>query len=249
MAADARDALGVRKIQPAYRQVAEQLRDLILVGELGPGARLPNETEMSNMFAVSRSTVREALRVLSSQNLVVTRRGVGGGTFIAHPDPEHISDFLETSLGLLSRAEEVTVGELIELRGFLEAPAAELAATRRTDEDLEVLRETLEQERNRAEGDTFEQHRAFHQTILEASGNALLEIVTRPIFTTLRTRFLRGEAPPTFWKQVTDEHTAIFECIEAGDGAGARAQMQAHLAALAETYVRIDRRGKDGAEA
>jgi GntR family transcriptional repressor for pyruvate dehydrogenase complex len=235
--------LGVRRIEPAYRQVAEQLRALVVGGDLGPGARLPNETELSTMFGVSRSTVREALRVLSSQNLIVTSRGVGGGTYVARPQAEHISDFLETSLGLLSASEQVEVHELLELRLALEVPAAGMAAQRRTAADLEVLREALEVDRSEDRGaQHYEEHRAFHQTILEASGNTLLEVVTRPIFTTLRTRFFREAAPRPFWDQVASDHEAIFAAIEAEDAHAAEAAMRAHLDALAGTYERIDRR-------
>lgn len=240
------DSLSVRKIQPAYRQVAEQLRQLTLGGSFEPGARLPNEAEMSAMFGVSRSTVREALRVLSSQNLVVSRRGVGGGTFVARPDAEHIAEYLESSIGLLFGADEVSVSELIDVRSCLEARAAELAAVRRTESDIEVLRETLEMERTSADVAVFEERRAFHQTVLEASGNSLLEIMARPIFSTLRTRFLRSQAEPSFWARVTAEHEAIFRHIENRDAQGARVEMENHLAALASTYCQIDRMSQAG---
>lgn len=234
--------LGVRKIMPAYRQVSDQLRQKILTGDLQPGARLPNETEMSTLFGVSRSTVREALRELSSQTLVTTKRGVGGGTFVATPDPAHVAQYLEASLGLMSASEDVTVDELLEFRHLLEVPAAGLAAERRTDEDLEVLAEVLEVEAARTPAETlFEGHRAFHQTLLEASGNGLLDMVTRPIFSTLRTRFLREEAPGAFWEEVADDHVRIFEAVKRGDGDAARVEMRRHLDALAQTYESIDR--------
>lgn len=235
--------LGVRKIQPAYRQVSDQLRAKILSGELQPGSRLPNETDMSTLFGVSRSTVREALRELSSQTLVATKRGVGGGTFVSSPEPSQVTQYLEASLGLMSASEDVTVAELLEFRGMLEVPAAGLAALRRTEDDVKVLQEVVEVEAERtAAGTLFEGHRAFHQTLLEASGNGLLEMVARPIFTTLRTRFLRDEAPESFWDQVTADHVRIYECVATGDDEGARREMQRHLDALAKTYERIDRR-------
>lgn len=234
--------LGVRKILPAYRQISDQLRSKILSGELQPGARLPNETEMSSLFGVSRSTVREALRELSSQTLLTTKRGVGGGTFVVSPEPSQVAQFLEASLGLMSASEDVTVAELLEFRGMLEVPAARLAAERHTDEDLEVLEEVLEVEAERTPADTlFEGHRAFHQTVLEASGNALLEMVARPIFTILRTRFLRDEAPASFWNSVADDHVQIYRCIADKDVEGAEKAMRDHLAALAGTYEAIDR--------
>ena len=237
----ARAGLAVRQIAPAYRQVADQLRALILEGELSPGARLPNEPELSAMFGVSRSTVREALRALSSQNLITTTRGVAGGSVVAHPEPGHISDFLETSIGLLSGNRRVTVAELLEIRHLLEVPAARLAAARRSDEDVETLRATIDEERNSTvRAESFEGRRAFHTTILNASGNGLLEIVTRPIFQVIATRFRRDAAPPDFWTAVHDDHERILEFIAQGDTDGAAQSMAEHLSHLATTYERID---------
>ncbi len=64
---------------PAYAVLAEHLRNRILSGELQPGARLPGEAELTAEFGVGRSTIREALRSLASQNLITTTRGVTGG--------------------------------------------------------------------------------------------------------------------------------------------------------------------------
>ncbi len=91
--------LTVRRIRPAYEQVADQLRELVLSGKLGPGDRLPVEGSLSAEFGVSRSTVREAIRLLSSQSLVHTTRGPTGGTFVSEADPESIRQYLYTSIG------------------------------------------------------------------------------------------------------------------------------------------------------
>lgn len=235
----------VQRVQTAYRQVADQLRAQILSGELSPGSRLPSETELSTMFGVSRSTIREGLRVLSSQDLVSTSRGVGGGSFVSRPEPHDIAAYLEASLELLSTGEAVTVAELLEYRRILEVPATGLAAQRRSDDDLDLLREVLEQEPEL--GPTmwaYETHRAFHQTLLDACGNALLEMTARPIFTTLRTRFLRRSAPLGFAERVHAEHVEIFRAVEVGDAAAAQDSMRTHLDALAETYGAIDRRAR-----
>ena len=82
---------------PAYQVLADALRAKILAGELEPGRKLPIEPELSAQYGVSRSTVREALRVLASQNLIATTRGVSGGSFVAPPNPEQISGYLEAS--------------------------------------------------------------------------------------------------------------------------------------------------------
>jgi DNA-binding FadR family transcriptional regulator len=68
---------------PAYQLLADDLRTRITSGRLRPGQRLPTEPELCAEAGVSRSTVREALRLLSSQHLIVTTRGVTGGSFVA----------------------------------------------------------------------------------------------------------------------------------------------------------------------
>src|SRR5690606_27188041 len=74
--------LPVSSVRTAYQQVAEQLRELILTGALSAGDRLPPEAELAATFGVSRSTVREALRVFASRDLIRTARGTTCGTFV-----------------------------------------------------------------------------------------------------------------------------------------------------------------------
>ncbi|MCY3561208.1 MAG: GntR family transcriptional regulator, partial [bacterium] len=135
--------LPISPVLPAYEQVAIQLQELIIKGTLTVGERLPAEGEMAAQFGVSRSTIREALRGLSSQRLVYTKRGVSGGTFVAEPSSEHVHTYLETTIGLLSGADVVSVDEILEARELFEVPAARLAAVRRSEDDLSRLRATL----------------------------------------------------------------------------------------------------------
>lgn len=232
---------------PAYQELADTLRDRILAGELGPGDRLPVEPELSAEYGVSRSTVREALRVLASQNLVTTTRGVAGGSFVAHPQPEQISDYLEASLGLLALSAGLTVDALLEARDLLEVPAAGLAASRRTAEQVEELRDTLFDPRTVGPASLFSHNRTFHAVLLRASGNPLVEVLARPVFRVLNERFLRERAPARFWSRVDRDHREIFAAIEARDAEAARDATHRHLLALRSTYVRIDRaRRRDG---
>src|SRR5215212_11970491 len=123
--------------------LADALRARILTRELRPGQRLPIEPDLADEYDVSRSTVREALRVLASQGLVSTTRGMQGGSFISCPEPGQISEYLHASLGLLAESRNVGVEAMLEAREFLEVPAAGVAAVRRTEVQLEALRATL----------------------------------------------------------------------------------------------------------
>ena len=230
-------ALPVTRLRPAYQQVADQLRELILDGSLAPGDRLPPESEIGGNFGVSRSTVREALRVLASQGLVKTSRGTTGGTFVSHIDPGQISDYLEASIGLMSGSAALPLSAILEARELLEVPATALAALRREQHHLDALHAAMEREkRSRGRSMKFHEHRNFHDIIMQSTGNGLLSMMTEPMFHVLRTRFLKPDAEPEFWTRVDEEHQAIIERIEAGDGPGASEAMRAHLTGIRGAY-------------
>ncbi|WP_160146904.1 FadR/GntR family transcriptional regulator [Thermomonospora echinospora] len=231
--------LPVTRLRPAYQQVADQLRELILDGSLAPGDRLPPENEIGGNFGVSRSTVREALRVLASQGLVKTSRGTTGGTFVSQADPDQISDYLEASIGLMSGSEALPLAAILEARELLEVPATALAAQRREQHHLDALRAAMDREkRSRDRGVKFREHRHFHDVIMQATGNGLLAMMTEPVFHVLRTRFLKPgpAAHEGFWSMVDQEHEEITERIAAGDSEGAREAMRNHLINIRGAY-------------
>lgn len=234
---EAAPALPVSRLRPAYQQVADQLRDLILDGSLAPGDRLPPEGEIGGNFGVSRSTVREALRVLASQGLVKTVRGTTGGTFVSRIEPDQISDFLEAGIGLMSGSAALPLSAILEAREMLEVPATAVAAERREQRHLDALRAATEREkRSRGRSTKFQEHRHFHGIIMEATGNGLLTMMTQPVFHVLRTRFLNTDSPAGFWAQVDDQHEHIIALLEEGDGEAASAAMRDHLRHIRGAY-------------
>lgn len=228
------------RIQPAYAQVASQLRDLIVTGQIRTGDHLPNEAELATIFGVSRSTVREALRSLAAQSLVYTSRGVTGGTFVAELDAETVSEYLRTSLGLMSGSAGVTVAELLETRAALEVPATRLAAIRRTDSAISEMEQNLSISNVEDEAVRYVKNSRFHELIMEASGNRLLGLVASPVFDVLKSRFRRDDVEKSYWSSVDKDHREILSHIEAGDPDGAEAAMRAHLRRLESTYESID---------
>ena len=231
-----------RHTVPAYMELAEALRHQILSGELREGDRLPVEPELSTTYGVSRSTVREALRVLSSQYLVTTTRGVSGGSFVVHPNVSQLSGMLEAGLGLLAMSRGVSAADLLEARDLVEVPAAGLAAERADEEQLRELEETL---LDPADGDLDAMqdcNRRFHSLLVAAAGNPMLDMVARPLFGVLGKRFARGEAPGQFWDDVVHDHRAILTAVRARDPEAARAQARAHLGRLRSMYDAIGAR-------
>ena len=225
----------------AYEEVAHQLRAMILAGELRAGHRLPTEDELREQFGVGRSTIREALRTLSSHGLLTTSRGVGGGSSVAQLDHDDVTEMLEAAIAVLTQSEGVTVAELLEARDLLEVPAARLAALRRTDEQLELIRKTIPRSVDRIPfRRIYDVNHAFHEALLDAAQNRLLHAMTQPVFTVLGNRFARERAQRDFWRVVMADHSNILQAVVARDPDKAGREMHAHLMHLRTTYEAID---------
>lgn len=234
--------LRVQRLRPAYRQVADELRAQIVAGVLSAGERLPTEPELAQMFGVSRSTVREALRVLASQHLVETTRGVQGGSFVAEPDPTRLIDDLGGALGLLVMTPRLSVGNLLEARLLLEPAAARLAAERADEETIEAVWFAAKAPRDARDPSGFAPHIDFHTTVLMATGNPMLAMMLQPVSDVLRTRLERSRAHDhTLWSEIDARHLALAEAVADGDGDRAEQLMRDHLTELGPLYREIDR--------
>jgi DNA-binding FadR family transcriptional regulator len=214
---------------PAYQLLADELREEITSGRLQPGSRLPPEPELCVRSGVSRSTVREALRLLASQHLIVTTRGVTGGSFVAHPDAEQLSEALSTGLTLLSNSAEVGMADLLELRRALEVPAAGLAAQRRTDANLTEMRGAMF-DPDLDELDTMlAAHAAFHAAVASATGNPLFELVTRPLYHVSYGEEIVENLPGDYWVRIDADHRELLTCVKNGDAGAAMDVGRRHL--------------------
>lgn len=226
------DHLLVSRIEPAYQQVATQLRALILDGRLEPGSRLPTEDKLCTNFGVSRNTVREALRLLSAENLIATTRGATGGTFVTTPDVVGVQQRLQTSLRLLNGTNEISHDELFRARVLLEIPSVREATSRRTDDDLVRLRELaamVQRADSSLERTTVSED--FHQAIIEIAGNRVIALIAPPIWAAL-TLSWRERGSRHRWAAIDHDHDEILRHIERGDGDAAADAMLAHLREL-----------------
>ena len=200
----------VERIRKAYEQVADQLLSMINSGELKPGDRLPSEAELAADFGVSRTTVREALRILATRNLIQTRKGMAGGHFIVEPTVGSISEFLVANYGLLTAANTVTLEHLLQAREMIEGPAAAIAARNRDENDLERIRSALSDDiESVSVADALANFRNFHLYLLEATKNHLLVVAAAPIFTVLQSTVVR--------RRPTKEVIAQLEARPPGD--------------------------------
>jgi DNA-binding FadR family transcriptional regulator len=229
-----RDEHSVRA--PAYQTLADDLRAQIVAGRLRPGERLPTEPQLCARFGLSRSTVREALRLLASQQLIITTRGVTGGSFVAELSPERLGDSLATAMQVLRAGTTVTGAQFIEMREMLEVPGAALAAERRTDEDLAALRDIVLDPNEPDLEVKLCAYWAIHAAMAAAVHNPLYELLAGPLRRLANDRELAAMGPAEFWHESAKAWQEVIRCVEARDPAGAAEALRAHLRFLCDIY-------------
>lgn len=151
----------------------EQIEDALAIGKLGSGDHLPSEREMMEQFSVSRSTVREALRVLESRGLLLLRPGGRTGPRIIQPSPE----IIERDLTQIVRLGDSKVSDLVHLRMSLDGTACSIAAHLARPSDIAELHELLGDMEKHAMGDAIEfaqADAALHEAIWRLTENDLL---------------------------------------------------------------------------
>ncbi|WP_336205319.1 FadR/GntR family transcriptional regulator [Nonomuraea sp. LPB2021202275-12-8] len=205
----------------AYERIVEQIEEAVESGSLHPGERLPSERELMAQFAVSRSTVREALRVLQARGLVRSRPGDPNGAEVLPFTPAA----LHKSMTTLARVDELSLGELVQFRMVLDASANLLAARLRTDEQLDEMDAAIGRMRAAvAVGyDEFSAADvAFHDAVARASRNKLIEICTdvvRSIVLGLISEKIAGapDRQALMWRSIR-HHEEVLAAVRAGDG-------------------------------
>ncbi len=226
-----------RPVRKAYEQVGDQLRLLILTGQLAVGTRLPPEVSLAELFGVSRTTVREALRPLEAQNLVRTTKGPGGGSFVTLPTIDHISESLNASVGLLAESRSLSLEEFLESRELVEVWAARAAALRRTPDDIELLHGlVIDEPLLLKDEERFLANTDFHSVLLKASRNTLLFIAAQPILSVLQPTLFKSSLGLDVYRQVNGDHHRILAAVEDQDADAAEALMREHLAFLRPIY-------------
>ncbi|MFQ5960251.1 MAG: FadR/GntR family transcriptional regulator [Candidatus Methylomirabilales bacterium] len=216
-----------------YEDIVAQLKELIAHGKLRPGDQLPSERELSEMFQVSRASVREAIRALESVGLIEIRQGEG--TYIASS-----AETLLASLGSALAQHQDPLYQVFEARKLLEPATAALAAERATVEEVAKLEAILtEQATQIAEGETgVEADTRFHSTLAEAARNEVLLRLNDAIVDSLRetrVRSLQTQGRPA---RSLAGHQEILEAIRLKDPAKAREAMLNHLETIEHNVLK-----------
>jgi DNA-binding GntR family transcriptional regulator len=203
-------ASGPLRVRSVVGLAYDELRARIVDGRLAPGARV-GQGELADALGISRGSVREALRRLAGDGLVVFE--VNRGFFVADVGPERVLERLEARL-------------------LLEPGIARLAAERRSEADLEVLRRAAAAERSaRTAASAHDASRAFHAAVVAATRNeAMTRIFDSLWIADVGRRLLASRRSQPDWQDAdVAEHEALLAAIEAADGALAESLMRAHV--------------------
>lgn len=228
------------QVPKASDVLADDLRERILRGEFPEGTALPPERELVTQTRMSRTTVREALRILEVQGLVSIKTGRSGGAFVQRPGEESVA----SSVSLLIRGRRIRMAALLETREAIEPTCARLAATHRTDDELAVIEQANETLKETGSLDDFlRANLDWHIGVAVGSHNELLTgmmlALSRAIYASTDNRaFIDAEVRTTTYRA----HRSITEAIRAQDPAAAVRRMDRHVHAYAEAVLEVEDR-------
>jgi GntR family transcriptional repressor for pyruvate dehydrogenase complex len=223
----------IQRVPAAAGEVISNIKQMILDGKLVPFQRLPSEKDLAEALGVSRPTVREAVRGLTTLNIVESRQG--DGTYVTSLEPM----LLAAPIDFLLRVDEGALGALTDARIVLESGIAQLAASRVTPEGIGRL-ETLIADYADCIDDIprcIELDLAFHQELAVVADSPILS----SLVTTLAALGLQSRTQTAHDVKAraaaNGEHAAIAKAVAAGDAAAARAAMVSHLSHVQESVA------------
>ena len=216
--------------KPLYEQVCQLIEAQIINGELRIGDKLPTENELAELYKVSRTVIREAIKALKEKGWVETH--VAKGTYVV----QNVAKGVENSFDVAVRMKpEDRFRNLIQVRRILEPEIAALAASSASQEDIARMRQAVEQMEKAMESkndiDAFlEGDFVFHMAMADATGNELIRLIIAPVVNLMRdiqTYHLSNVVGGNQRSQ--HNHKRIMEAIERHDPEAARACMFDHI--------------------
>jgi len=221
-----------------YQDIIAQFVTMLTEGTLKKGDRLPAERVLTEQMGVSRSSVREALRVMETIGVLEVRPG--GGAYVTDLN---LAPFINTFAPLITRREGFEI-ELLELRELFEVKAAELVAQKVDQPTVERLQKIIDEMRTALDDENLQAGTKadieFHREIFRSSGNKLLAQASEYI-NSLMEISIKGNRLLLITKRensvkLLKEHQAIFESIRRGDSEKAKSDMTSHLERVRTIY-------------
>jgi GntR family transcriptional repressor for pyruvate dehydrogenase complex len=216
-----------------HEEVVNQIHELIREGRFKAGDQLASERELAETFKVSRTSVREALRALETQGLIVTRSGMG--TFVADLPTES----LVAPLAKFLIEEKNALADIFEMRKLIEPQIAALAAERATEEEIERMRGILEKQREQIrQGATgVEADTEFHFAIGKATQNQALQRLASALMDLLSHSREESLQTPGRDEASLTSHYGILKAIEEHDADRAREAMIEHITKIEQNVL------------
>lgn len=222
------------KTKRTFREISDQIKNLVYSGVFKPGDRLPSEREMAKQFSAGRMAVREALRVLEDSGFVSIKQGSRGGAFIeligTKVVKRSISDFI--------RLGNVTVTELTEARIAIELSVVEYAVKRITEPELEDLKlnilNTLQLGKEGAE--TTGSNVNFHILLAQSAKNSIFETVLAGILDIYVSFLEQWNVDRKFRVHHVDEHREIYEALRERDIVKLKSRVKDHILSIHKSF-------------
>jgi DNA-binding FadR family transcriptional regulator len=207
------------------RVIAERLEEYVLSRGYQPGHKLPSEREFGELFGVSRTVLREAVKLLNQKGLV--RSSVGRGLYVAEPNGGTLASSIDTLLQL----KQGRVDHILEVRATLEDLSARAAAERATAEDLAAMHLALQEMDRLLEQPVLfiRSDLIFHLALARATHNPLLLALVEPTMTLMQHIRERMVNLPNAATGAQENHRRIYQAVLAHDPEEAGAAMAEHL--------------------
>ncbi|MFD1851507.1 FadR/GntR family transcriptional regulator [Oceanobacillus bengalensis] len=222
------------KTERMYEVIVSQIHELIKAGKLKPGDRLPSERKLAESLECSRSSLREAFRVLESDGLIISK--AGGGRFVQTVNGNMKLDFDFNSVNVLEKS---ALLHFLEAREVLEPKIVELAIQRASDEQLEKLARVLENMdkdlRNPVEN--IDNDSIFHLGLAELTGNFVFVSMMETNLNMIKKMRKKVLTSPDRHHYAMEEHKQIFEAIKRGDTVVAVERTLHHLQNLRKNIM------------
>jgi len=221
-----------------YQEVEQRLLERIRSGEIGPGQQLPSERELMEQFGVGRPAVREALQSLERSGIVEIAHGERARVLL--PTAGSLIEQIADGARHLLRMQPDTLEHLKDARVFLETGMARLAAQRASDDDIQRLRQRLDEHRQALSQLDLFLHRdmAFHREVARISGNPIFPAIVEALFQWAGEYYQAIVRAPGAEDVTLAEHQRLFDAIAARDPVAAEQAMRDHLTRASDLYRR-----------
>lgn len=224
-----------------YQEVLDRLMERIRKGEIPPGEHLPSERELMDFYGVGRPAVREALQTLERAGIVTISHGERAKVVL--PSAESVMAQVTRGAEMLLRMDPNSLEHLKEVRVFMEAGMARLAAEHADAQGLALLRQRLDEHHHTTDdpANFVDADFGFHTQIAAMSGNPIFPVIIEAMLRWLRVYHQSLVRAPGAESLTLAEHERIYDAIARGDASGAEAAMHEHLMRANELYQRLVR--------